>query len=191
MRAWVLVLPLLLFDLEALEDQAGQGSQDSQVLPHCCLPGVGGRDNSRSEYEGGRERGRRRGQDGWTKRRQGFAHPGFLCSGALPSRKALWWTREALLGKVGQEASGRHMTPHQDCQLPQPSLCQIETSGPAPGSPPTPGKPTVPARLCPVPTLAQLSKPGTPGMPWSPFSPFSRRKAGRAVWPWAQFPQML
>lgn len=41
MRAGSSVLPLLLFGLASLEDQAGQGSQDSQVLPHCGLPGSG------------------------------------------------------------------------------------------------------------------------------------------------------
>lgn len=56
MRAWSLVLPLLLFGLAPLEDQAGQGFQDSQVLPHCCLPGVGDRESG-NEYEG-----RRRGE---------------------------------------------------------------------------------------------------------------------------------
>lgn len=31
--------PLLLFGPAVLEDRAGQGSQDSLNLPHCCLPG--------------------------------------------------------------------------------------------------------------------------------------------------------
>lgn len=84
-----------------------------------------------------------------------------------------------------------HMIPRQDCQLPparSPPDGDVRTSTREPSFT---REASLPARLCPVPTLAQLSKPGTPGMPWSPFSPFSRRKAGWAVWPWAQFPQML
>jgi hypothetical protein len=76
MRTCSSALPLLLFGLASLEDQAGQGSQNSQVLPHCCLPGGGGQ----TWWAYGFEEGRGSGQEGWMK---GSKDPRTLASSAL------------------------------------------------------------------------------------------------------------
>lgn len=87
MREQPRVLPLLLFGPAVLEDPAGQGSQHSPALPHCCLPEVDG--DGGSEHSGPLPWGSGQG----VKRKQGPTHPGLLSSGALPLCEALRRTK--------------------------------------------------------------------------------------------------
>lgn len=117
---------------------------------------------------GGEERAR--GRDEGKGR---FAHPGLLGSWALPSCEALWETREALLGKAGQEASGVHTRHHtKTASYPDPVSTgwrhQDQHQGALLHQGNLPFQPAS-AQFLPWHSCQSLARQGCPGRPFLPF----------------------